>query len=296
MTSRSLELAERATLEVSPASVWCQRWRHGTHRWRHRRDGGFDPAAYRVSPIDEQPAKRYVGDNHYLSSFPAAKLRYGIFEGPRLAGVAVLAVPQNQAVLTGVFPDLAPLEESLELARLVLADRVPANGETWFLGRVFRLAAKVGIRGVVSFADPVARRTATGQLLFPGHQGVVYQAKSAWFTGRSRASWILVTPDGAVLGRRSLAKVRNDECGHGYVEERLRGFGAPPRRPGESGDAWLLRALPAAAVTRLRHGGCYRYAFPLGRTRRERAAVRIGRAQVPYPKTIDDPFAPTEAA
>jgi hypothetical protein len=78
----------------------------------------------------------------YLTgNYPAARLRYGIFErdtkGEQLSGVAVLAVPANEAVLTRMFPDLIPYDETLELSRLVLADRIPGNGETWFLNRVF---------------------------------------------------------------------------------------------------------------------------------------------------------------
>jgi hypothetical protein len=41
-------------------------------------------------------------------------------------------------------------------------------------------------------------------------------------------------------------------------------------------------------VVVLRHGGCYRYAFRLGRTRISRTAVRIGLPAGPSPKAIDD--------
>jgi hypothetical protein len=91
-----------------------------------------------------------------------------------------------------------------------------------------------------------------------------------------------------------MAKVRADDRGHDYVERRLQRFGAPRRRPGESGEAYLSRALPAAGVRHLRHGGMHRYAFRLGRTRAERAAVRIvlppavpAGAPHAYPKLAD---------
>ena len=47
---------------------------------------------------------------------------------------------------------------------------------TRLLGRVFRLAGREGVRGVVSFSDPVARHDAAGGLVFPGHVGIVYQS------------------------------------------------------------------------------------------------------------------------
>jgi hypothetical protein len=170
----------------------------------------------------------------------------------------------------------------------VLVDAVPANGESWFLGQVFAAAAREGLRGVVSFADPVVRRAADGRLVMPGHAGLIYQAKGAEALGRSDAVTVLVLPDGTTLDRRALSKVRRGECGHEYVERRLAGFGVAARRPGESGGAFLARALPAAGVVALRHGGCYRDGFHLGVTRAQRAAVRIALPGGPYPKAIDD--------
>ena len=32
--------------------------------------------------------------------------------------------------------------------------------ESWFLAKVFRMAARCGMRGIVSFSDPVARYAA----------------------------------------------------------------------------------------------------------------------------------------
>jgi len=160
--------------------------------------------------------------------------------------------------------------------------------ETWFLGQIFAAAAREGLRGVVTFADPVMRRAADGRVVVPGHRGHIYAAKGAVPLGRSRADVVLVLPDGSILDRRARSKVRNDECGHDYVERRLAGFGAAPRRRGESGEAYLARALPQAGVVALRHGGNYRFGFRLGRTTAERAAVRIGLPATSTPRTIDE--------
>jgi hypothetical protein len=119
----------------------CQRWQHGQHSWRHRSDGGFDRARYDVALIAEADAKRFVVGHHYSGSYPAARLRFGLYCAEALVGVAVLSVPVNAKSLTSVFPGLVPLEESIELGRFVLVDAVPANGESFFLGQVFRLAA-----------------------------------------------------------------------------------------------------------------------------------------------------------
>ena len=276
--------------EVSPSSDWCQRWRDGRPRWRHRSEGGFDAAQYEAGPIDDRTAKAYVERNHYARSYVASRLRYGLWDRKgALLGVAVLSIPVRREVLTLPFPDLEPFHESLELGRLVLADRAPANSESWFLGRAFRLAAQRGVRGVVSFSDPVARRDATGQLVFPGHIGIAYQASNAIYAGRGTARTILILPDGRVLNERAVSKLRNLEVGHEYVEQLLRLFGAPPRR-GAAPSEWMPGALAAAGVRRLRHPGNHRYLFRLG-DRASKRSVAIALPVRPYPKSTDRPGA-----
>ena len=78
-----------------------------------------------------------------------------MFAGERLVGMAVLGVPIRAEVLTVPFPDLSPYDESIELARFCLRPEVPANGESWMLGRLFRwLRSDTDVRGVLAFADP----------------------------------------------------------------------------------------------------------------------------------------------
>ena len=96
------------TAEVNPASSLCQRWSGGTHSWRRRRDGGFDRSLYAAYRLDKQVAKAFVERHHYLHSFVAERLSWGLFQGEELVGVAVFGVPSHPAVLTNVFPDLAP--------------------------------------------------------------------------------------------------------------------------------------------------------------------------------------------
>lgn len=283
--ARQLSL-DLTPLEVSPPSDWCERWRDRRPRWRHRSDGGFDAAHYEVAPLDDRTAKVYVERHHYTASYVASRLRYGLWDRRgALLGVAVLSVPVRREVLTQPFPELEPFRESLELGRFVLADAVPGNGESWFLGQVFRLAGREGVRGVVSFSDPVARRDATGRLVFPGHIGVIYQASNALYAGRGTARTVLLLPDGRAVNERALAKLRALDTGHAYVEELLRAFGAPPRR-GADPNEWLPRALLAAGVRRLRHPGNHRYLFRLG-DRAARRSVRIALPRLPYPRRAD---------
>ncbi len=115
--------------EVMPPRDACQRWRHGLHSWRRRRDGGFNADRYCVGVIDKVDARAFVLAHHYASTFPVAMLNVGLFDRTaagevshpgRLVGAAVFSVPMRAQVLTTVLPELEPYEESAELGRLVL--------------------------------------------------------------------------------------------------------------------------------------------------------------------------------
>lgn len=206
----------------------------------------------------------------------------------RLTGVAVFGVPVSTAVLTNVLPDLRPFSQSVECSRFVLLPECPANSESWFLARCFRALLSDGVRGVVSFADPVPRRTACGDLVMPGHVGTIYAATNAVYTGRATARTVKLLPDGTVFHDRTAQKIRRQEQGSRYAQEQLIALGAPRPRPGTDPALWLREALAAVGARPVRHRGSHRFVFRLGRTRREREEIRLGLpAQQPYPKRPD---------
>ncbi|MFD8006986.1 Mom family adenine methylcarbamoylation protein [Streptomyces mirabilis] len=88
----------------------------------------------------------------------------------------MFGVPVSSAVLTNPLPGLRPFSQSVECSRFVLLPECPGNSESWFLARCFRALLSDGVRGVVSFADPVPRQTASGVLVMPGHVGTIYAA------------------------------------------------------------------------------------------------------------------------
>lgn len=265
----------------------CQRWREGTASWRRVSDGGFDRRRYGVIPLEHTDAKEFVVRHHYSGSFCASRLAYGLYGPSGLCGVAVLGVPMRAAVLTNVFPQLTPYSQTLELARFVLLDEVPANGESWMLGRVFALAAEAGLRGIVSFADPMARyafdEDGRSYETTPGHCGLIYQATNARALGRSTPRTLTLV-NGRVLSARTLQKIRAGESGCEAAEEHLRRLGAPARQRGQDRARWLAHALDRIGAYRVRHPGNYRYAWPVGLTRRERATVVIAPQRTGYPK------------
>ncbi|HYE88478.1 MAG TPA: hypothetical protein VEA16_19085 [Vicinamibacterales bacterium] len=252
----------------------AQRWSEGRTRFRPAGEL-IRTAEYDVAPIAaDAVAKAFVETHHYSRTFPAARVRVGLYRRGALVGVAVFSHPCSDKVLTSVFPDA---RSSVELGRFVLLDEVPGNGETWFLARCFELLRAAGFRGVVSFSDPVPRDTADGCRVFLGHIGTIYQAHNARYLGRGTARRLRLLPDGRTLSDRALQKIRDGSRGWRYAAAQLEAFGADAA-PADDRGAWLATWLPR--LTRaVAHPGNHKYAWALDR----RLALPVSLA---YPKAV----------
>jgi hypothetical protein len=262
-----------------------QRWFRGRDSYRPAGEP-IRTAEYDVAELaDDRAAKAFVLENHYCKSFPEARWRFGLFHHGRLVGVAVFSHPVNDRVLTNVFGG-APTD-STELGRFVLLDEVPANAESWMMGRCFRLLRREGRAGVLAFSDPCRRLNRWGVPVFGGHVGTIYQAHNAAYLGRSKARTLRLLPDGVVFSDRAIQKVRGREQGWQYAVAQLVRHGADPDADfAEEGArrAWLARWL--ALLTRpLRHWGNHRYAWTLS----SRVKLPPG---LPYPKQVDGEAGP----
>ena len=266
----------------------CQRWDHRKAVYRPSRET-IDTGNYHACPIDEQVAKDFIQLHHYSGSYPASMIRIGLWEKQpfhkdNLVGVAIFGPSANQHVIPHWTGQAA--SDGTTLSRFCLLDSVPANGETFFLGKCFRFLRelKPGLRTVIAYADPIARRNRSGQLVKPGHVGIIYQAFNGRFLGQSRARTLLLDPDGQVISERALSKLRRDECGRDYVLDSLVRSGAPTPRLGESGEAYVNRVLAGDWLRPRRHSGNYVYAWPVG-CRQQRRVVGVGfPGFLPYPK------------
>lgn len=246
--------------EQMPLFTGCQRWRQGRERYRPAGEP-FEASRYGVEPIDFAEARRFVVEHHYSGSMPAARLQLGLvrkasaWQASALAGVVVFSVPvQEHAVPAWL--DLPP-RLGIEIGRLVLLDDVAANGESWCLGRAFRLLRRLlpEVRGVLSYCDPLERRDAEGRVVKRGHIGTVYRAFNGRFAGRSAARSLLLARDGRSVNERTLSKIRLGEQGAGYAVRQLQALGAPAPRPGEDGPAYVSRALAEGGFRKVRHPG-----------------------------------------
>ncbi|MEV1170838.1 hypothetical protein [Nonomuraea sp. NPDC049784] len=277
-----------------PDGRWCQRWNAGTavwqpgltsrderraaDTWRQRRLGGFDKSRYEVRRIAYSDAKKYVEQHHYLHTFVACKVAFGILDqAGYLQGVIVLSNAASDAVLTSAWPTLRPNSESTCIGRVVLADELDSNAESWAIGQALKMARTLGFRAVVSFCDPVPRDSVDGKRVHPGHYGTIYRATNMLHTGRTRNRTMLLFPDGTALDPRALSKVVNGESGRQYVQRRLEAHGASPPRQGEHVRDWLDRAFDAAGVREQKVSGVLRFQLALD------AGVPCGRVALDYP-------------
>lgn len=254
------------------AIPFCQRWDERRSRFRPAGEV-IQTSEYDVALIeDDSTAKAFIQTHHYSGTYPAARHRVGLYRRGALAGVAVFSHPCSDKVLTSVFPEA---RTSVELGRFVLLDEVPGNGETWFLARAFELLRAKGIRGVVSFSDPVQRHTEDGRKVFAGHIGTIYQAHNARYLGRGTARSLRLLPDARVMSARAIQKIRDGSRGWRYAAGQLEAFGASPA-PEQGRMDWLREWLPRLTRS-MSHPGNHKYAWALDR----RLTLPESR---PYPK------------
>lgn len=255
-----------------------QRWEEGRPRWRPVGEV-IRTSDYEISamPGKSPVASAFIVQHHYSRSVPSGRFSFGLHTRGRLVGVAMFSHPTNDRTLTNVFP--CDRLDAIELGRFVLLDEVPGNGETWMLARCFELLRKVGIRGVVSFSDPMPRRSLKGEVVLPGHVGTIYAAHNGIYMGRGKARTLCLLSDGKVFNDRTAQKIRTQERGWESAVETLQGYGAGPLE--EEPREWLRRWLPQ--LTRpLRHYGNHRYAWALDKKLRSALPPSL-----PYPKTVD---------
>lgn len=241
----------------------CQRFTRGRVRFRPAGEV-INTAAYDVASIpDDTTAKAFTLAHHYERSFPAARFRFGLYRAGELVGVAVFGQPWKHVAAKAGLP--FPIAEVLELSRFVLLDAVPANGESWFLGRTFDLLRSEA-SGLLSFSDPHPRQNAAGEVVFRGHVGTIYQATNGVYTGRGNRRTVRLLPDGSVFSDRAMTKIRKRERGWEYSVEQLVRQGA--ERPGSSDLRGWLAEWRAKLTRPARHPGNHRYVWALDRRQR----------------------------
>ncbi len=257
----------------------CQRWTEGRES---RRPAGelIKTSAYDVAPIaSAAEARAFVAQHHYAATSSSTAHRFGLYRSGELAGVALFGPPASMNAHRAVFPTLTP-KQAVTLGRLVLLDNVPGNGESWFVAQCFELLRARGIVAVESCADPQPRTTSSGELVFRGHLGIVYQATNGRYVGKTNDASLRLFPDGTVFSNRASGKVVQGDQGRAYAVDQLVAWGADTLRTDEDPLAWV-RCWRAKLTRPMRHRGNHRYLWCLDKRRRREVMTAPALA---YPK------------
>lgn len=284
------------------APPYAQRWHHGREMKRPPGER-INPREYGVEVIGDRLAKPFVCRHHYAGSYPAAHVAFGLFRKTgvhpaRLVGVAVFSEGVRSAAAMPKWTGF-PRDRGTELGRLVLLDEVLHNGETYMGGKAFDALRAMRVmdpatgrerprfRAVLSYSDPVARRSALGQIIKNGHVGCIYQGLGAIHPGFGAARTLHLAPDGRVVHPYAFDKVAKGRRNAAAAERAILAAGCPPRLPGEVPDAWVARAK--AALRPFRHPGNIAYVWGLDRDAWTRIRALHGDG-LPYPKIGREPF------
>ncbi len=120
-----------------------------------------------VKLVDKATASALVRRYHYLHREPPISYAIGLWDEGVIKGVATFGTPASRQLQVSVCSKQPELV--VELNRLLVADSMERNTETWFLSRALDLLPPLI---VISYAD-------TAQ----GHMGYVYRAANFYYAG-----------------------------------------------------------------------------------------------------------------
>jgi hypothetical protein len=241
-------------------------------------------------------ALQFVRDHHYAHSTPNIQpgdtVIHGLYNtATGLVGVAIyISEPggyhepgaKGPGSITSVFP--GGISEALELNRFILLPEVGYNGETWFLAQSRELLRRQGYRGFISFSDPHARLSASGEVVKPGHYGTIYKGGGLVYFGQSKPESFWFKPDWTILAYPTqLSKIRGGKPGWENQVRKLVALGAKPPRCLRTGVAdvdelcdWLDEHWLPRLARKVRVPGKHKFAFLTDPTK-ERDLRRLGR-------------------
>jgi len=149
---------------------------------------------FAVEKIRDARAREFVAEYHYARGMGNAAMSYGCCHTVtgELVGVIAFHTPISENVRRIVFGE-GREHEVTELHRMAIHPDAPANTGTWFISRALDAlkSDKPQYRAVLSHAD----RT-------EGHDGTVYQAASADYTGTTRPTTFYLDDDGRLRAPR----------------------------------------------------------------------------------------------
>jgi hypothetical protein len=132
-----------------------------------------DTSRVSVYLISCSDAKPIIVNNHYSHKWTSCRFAYGIYYDGKIIGCVVYGPPVGRQVTTSITKTIQfKRDEILELTRLWIADGYGTNIESYCIGQTFKYLRELGIRVLISYADPNV-----------GHLGKIYQATNWLYQG-----------------------------------------------------------------------------------------------------------------
>jgi hypothetical protein len=142
---------------------------HGVHQ--HRVGGSTPTYPLHIKACRLSDIREFIEKWHYAhSSFGVTgKYFFSVWHDAKLVGAAIFGIPAAYNVSKKYADDARTL---VELRRFCLADEAPKNSESRALGVMFRALRKLGVKVILSYADPAH-----------GHVGTIYKATGFEYVG-----------------------------------------------------------------------------------------------------------------
>lgn len=267
----------RKSAVVNPAQLtlteWAQRWSHKRERWvPHHKVA--DVKLYGVEELDYETSCDYLRTHHYAHNPAPAVARYGVYKTrggilkPELCGVITYGEGMGEVVLRK-WTGCGPVREgngpgALECNRVCMGDGEGYNIESWAATQAQRelIRTHPQLQAILSFADPVERKNAQGDVFKPGHIGGIYKALGWSYEGRAKPRTLtIVVATGDVISERTIRKLTGDERGWQYATRQLEDASGLKRWPLESGEGFLARCMASGLLARVKHPGNHAYVW-----------------------------------
>lgn len=138
---------------------------------------------FTVKIIDSKLAKEYTIKNHYMKTFPIAKVCFGLFYKKKLVGCCTFGnSTATYEKVKKIIPKIE-LDEIIEMQRMNILDICLNNSESYFLGQIYKLFKKnTKIKVLITHAGGCKNDC-----------GIIYQASSWLYFGKEKCEDFYLT-------------------------------------------------------------------------------------------------------
>lgn len=136
-----------------------------------------------VKVIDSKIAKKYTIENHYMKTFPNAKVCFGVFFKNKLSGV--LTFGNSTATKQKIQKYIPNIQEGeyIEMQRMNILDTLGFNTESYVLGKVYELFKKnTTVKVLITHAGGCKNDC-----------GIIYQSSSWMYFGKEKCNDFYLT-------------------------------------------------------------------------------------------------------